>query len=193
MQLQEFLDQMDRQESVTAGTEAHQYMTKLAHDAMQITAILNQSYHTPEQIRALMSQLTGRPIPDSFSMFPPFYTDCGKNTIIGEGLFINSGCRFQDQGGVTIGDGALLGHNVVLATLNHGKAPSRRHDLFPAPIHIGKNAWIGSNATITAGVTIGENAIVAAGAVVTHHVPDNAIVGGVPAKIIKFVSEDDWD
>ena len=173
MQLQEFLDQMDRQESVTAGTEAHQYMTKLAHDAMQITAILNQSYHTPEQIRALMSQLTGRPIPDSFSMFPPFYTDCGKNTIIGEG--------------------ALLGHNVVLATLNHGKAPSRRHDLFPAPIHIGKNAWIGSNATITAGVTIGENAIVAAGAVVTHDVPDNAIVGGVPAKIIKFVSEDDWD
>ena len=135
MQLQEFLDQMDRQESVTAGTEAHQYMTKLAHDAMQITAILNQSYHTPEQIRALMSQLTGRPIPDSFSMFPPFYTDCGKNTIIGEGVFINSGCRFQDQGGVTIGDGALLGHNVVLATLNHGKAPSRRHDLFPVKIH----------------------------------------------------------
>ncbi|MOA04038.1 Maltose O-acetyltransferase [compost metagenome] len=55
------------------------------------------------------------------------------------------------------------------------------------PIHIKKNAWIGANATILSGVTIGQNAIVAAGAVVSKDVPDNAIVGGIPAKIIKTI------
>jgi acetyltransferase-like isoleucine patch superfamily enzyme len=55
------------------------------------------------------------------------------------------------------------------------------------PIHIKRNAWIGANATILPGVTIGENAIVAAGAVVSKDVPDNTIVGGIPAKIIKAI------
>lgn len=96
-------------------------------------------------------------------MFPPFYTDCGKNIAVGKNVFINSGCRFQDQGGISIGDGTLIGHNVVLATLNHGIAPGERHDLFPASIHIGKNVWIGANATVLPGVTIGDNAVIAAG------------------------------
>ena len=52
------------------------------------------------------------------------------------------------------------------------------------PIHIGKRVWFGANVTVLQGVTIGENAIVAAGAVVTKDVPANAIVAGVPAKVI---------
>ena len=121
----------------------------------------------------------------TFGMFPPFYTDCGKNITVGKNVFINSGCRFQDQGGITIGDGTLIGHNVVLATLNHGIAPDERHDLFPAPIHIGKNVWIGANATVLPGVTIGDNAVIAAAAVVTKDVPANVVVSGVPAKVIR--------
>ena len=100
---------------------------------------------------------------------------------------VDKDCQFIDTGGITIGDGALIGHNVVLATINHDLEPEHRADLWLKPIHIGKNAWIGANATILAGVSIGENAVVAAGAVVTKDVPDGVMVGGVPAKIIKTI------
>jgi acetyltransferase-like isoleucine patch superfamily enzyme len=135
----------------------------------------------------LFSKITGKQVSKTFMMFPPFYTDFGKNITVGENVFINSGCRFQDQAGITIGDGALIGHNVVLATLNHGFQPDDRSTTYPAPIRIGKNVWISANATIVPGITIGDNAIIAAGAVVSKDVPDNAVVGGVPAKIIKFI------
>lgn len=101
--------------------------------------------------------------------------------------YMNSGCKVQDQGGITIGNGTLIGHNVVLATLNHEFNPSHRADICPCPIKIGCNVWIGSNATILPGVTIGDGAIIAAGAAVSKDVPENAVVGGVPAKVIRYV------
>ena len=189
MTLQEFLDHMDRGERVVAGSEVHQYMHMLSQEAMKITMELNTSYHTPEEIRELMSRLTGRPIDESFAMFPPFSTDCGKNLKIGKHVFINAGCRFQDQGGITIGDGALIGHNVVLATVNHEMDPERRGDNLLAPIVLGKNVWIGANATVLPGVTIGNGAVVAAGAVVTRDVPAGTVVGGVPARFLRNVEE----
>ena len=94
-------------------------------------------------------------------------------------------CHFQDQGGITIGDGVLIGGHVELATLNHEQTPAARGDMLPAPIHIGQRVWIGAHATILPGVTIGDNAIIAAGAVVNRDVPANVIVGGVPAKVLK--------
>ena len=146
---------------------------------------------TPEELRRLFSQLIGAPVDETFGLFPPFYTDCGKNIHIGSHVFINMGCKFQDQGGIYIDDGALIGHNVVLATLNHARSPQDRSSMIPAPIHIGKNVWIGSNATVLPGVTIGDGAIVAAGAVVTRDVPENTIVGGTPAKIIRHLSKEE--
>lgn len=189
MDLNEFLEHLNRGEMVAGGSEAHMFMHGVSQEALRITAELNATYHTSEEIRALMSKLIDKPIDESFTMFPPFYTDCGKNITIGKNVFINSGCRFQDQGGIFIGDDALIGHNAVLATLNHGSAPDKRKDLYPAPIIIGKNVWIGANVTILPGVTIGNNAIIAAGAVVTKDVPANTVVGGVPAKFIKELKE----
>lgn len=189
MEIKEFLEYMNSGETVVSGSEAHLFMHQAAQEAMRITAELNASYHTPDEIRDLMSRLTGRQLDESFCMFPPFYTDCGKNITIGKRVFINSGCRFQDQGGITIGDDVLIGHNVVLATLNHGVAPDSRKDIHPASIIIGKNVWIGANSTIVPGVMIGDNAIIAAGAVVTKNVPTNTVVGGVPAKVIKKIDE----
>lgn len=164
------------------------FMSGLAQEAMRVTSRLNGVYREPEEILALMSELTGKPVDESFRMFPPFYSDCGKNITLGKNVFINSGCRFQDQGGITIGDGVLIGHNVVLATLNHGFMPEERGTTYPAAIIIGKNVWIGANATVLPGVTVGDDAIIAAGAVVTRDVPASTVVGGIPARVIKNVA-----
>ena len=144
---------------------------------------------TPDELVEIMINLTAQPDFPIFGMFPPFYTDCGKNIHFGNNVFINSGCRFQDQGGIWIGDNALIGHNVVLATLNHDQDPEKRGNLIPSRIVIGKNVWIGANATVLPGVTVGDGAIIAAGAVVNRDVPSNTVVGGVPAKIIKTINE----
>lgn len=191
MELDEFLAHLNSGAPVQGGGEAHQFMHGVSQEALRITAEINGSYHQPEELRALFSQLIGRPVDESFALFPPFYTDCGKNIHIGKHVFINMGCKFQDQGGIYIGDGVLIGHNVVLATLNHAKSPADRSSMIPAPIHIGNRVWIGSNATILPGVTIGDGAIVAAGAVVSHDVPENTIVAGVPAAIIREISEEE--
>lgn len=161
----------------------------LFQEAIKITMEMNNSYHTPEGLREIMSRLIGKKVDDTFRLFPPFYTDFGKNISIGKDVFINSGCHFQDQGGITIGDGSLIGHNVVLATINHDLLPSQKRKNHYAPITIGSNVWIGSNAVILPGVTIGEWAVVAAGAVVTKDVPPYTVVGGTSAKIIKRVCE----
>ena len=191
MNLEQFLEYLNSGKPVKGGSEAHLFMHGVSQEALKITAEINGSYHEPEQLRALFSRLIGQPVDESFAMFPPFYTDCGKNIHIGKRVFINMGCKFQNQGGIFIGDGALIGHNVVLATLNHAMSPHDHGTMIPAPIHIGKNVWVGSNATILPGVTIGDGAIVAAGAVVTRDVPENTIVGGVPARIMRHLSKEE--
>lgn len=187
MNTNEFLNYMNQGTEIQGGSEVHQYMSELSQEAMKITTELNSSYHTPKEICDIFSKLIGKPVDNTFRMFPPFYTDCGKNINIGKNVFINSCCCFQDQGGITIGDGTLIGHKAVFATLDHDFDPQKRQSMMPKPIVIGKNVWIGANVTVLGGVTIGENAIVAAGAVVTKDVLANSIVAGIPAKFIKWV------
>lgn len=185
MDTEKFIEIMNSGERIKAGSKPHQYMVRLTNEAMEITGRMNQGYHEAEEISEMMSELIGEQIDPTFALFPPFYADCGKNIHFGKHVFINSGCHFQDQGGIYIGDGTLIGHCVVLATLNHDRNPQHRADLYPKPIHIGRNVWIGAHATVLPGVTIGDGAIVAAGAVVTKDVPAEAVVGGVPAKLIE--------
>lgn len=167
--------------------EIQLFMNEMSDEARKITIDINNSYHSQEKLRTLFSKLFGKPVDSTFRVFPPFYTDFGKNITIGRNVFINACCHFQDHGGVTLGDGCLIGHNVVFATLNHDLNPHRRAFMMPAPIVLGKNVWIGSNSTILQGVTIGDGAVVAAGAVVTKDVPANVVVGGVPAKYLRSV------
>lgn len=187
MNLDIFLEHMSRRDRISSGSEMFTFMVGLSQEALRICAELNGAYHGPEEIRALMARLIGKPVDESFAMFPPFYTDFGKNIHLGKNVFINSGCRFQDQGGIRIGDGAFIGHGVILATLNHDLNPEKRSDTLPAPIVIGKKVWIGAGATIIPGVTIGDNSVIAAGAVVLRDVPANVIAGGVPAKVIREI------
>ena len=139
----------------------------------------------PEEMRALLSHITGTDVDESIAIFPPFHVNFGKHTKIGKNVFINFDCVFLDFGGITIEDGVFIAPKVSLLTEGHPLSPQDRHSLTAAPIHVKKNAWIGANATIMQGVTIGENAVVAAGAVVTRDVPESTVVGGIPAKILK--------
>lgn len=140
-----------------------------------------------EEMRVLLGQITGGEMDKSTAIFPPFYVNYGRHTKIGKNVFINFDCVFLDLGGITIEDGVFIAPKVSLLTEGHPLSPQERHSLTVGPIRIKRNAWIGANATITAGVTIGENAVVAAGAVVTKDVPDNTVVGGVPAKSIRTI------
>lgn len=187
METEVYLQYLRQGNVVKAGSEMHEMMHRSAREALRKTAELNCSYHEPPEVRKLFSEITGRPVDESFTLFPPFYTECGRNIFIGKNVFINCCCHFQDQGGVYIGDDVLIGSHVVLATINHGMAPGERKDNHLAPIHIGNGVWIGSHVTILPGVTIGDHSVIAAGAVVTKDVPENVIVGGVPAKVIKEI------
>lgn len=187
MTLEQLITLLNAGAMIQSGGEAHKLMLQVSQQALKITAELNNQYHTPEEIRQIFKELTGRAVDETFAIFPPFYTDFGKNISLGKGVFINSGCRFQDQGGITIGNGSLIGHNVVLATLNHDLNPNSRGAMVAAPITIGDNVWIGANATVLPGVFIGNGAVIAAGAVVTKNVVANTVVGGVPAKTLKMI------
>ena len=188
MTINQYLKEMKAGYVVSGGSEAHQVMHEMAQNALRITMDMNNHYHTHEEIVDLMTELTGEKVDDSFGLFPPFYTDCGRNLHLGKNVFINSGCKFQDQGGIYIGDGTLIGHNAVLATINHMEDPSMRGGMVFHPIHIGKNVWLGANVTILPGVTIGDGAIIAAGSVVTKDVPENKVAAGVPAKIKRSIN-----
>lgn len=126
MDEQEYLDRLLAGEAVEAGSEMHLMMHGMSQEAIRICMDINGTYHTPDELKRLMEKLTGRPIPEGFALFPPFNTDCGRNIHFGEGVFVNSGCKFQDQGGIFIGDRCLIGHNVVIATLNHHMDPAHR-------------------------------------------------------------------
>ncbi len=181
----EFLEYASAGNLIVSGSEEHRMMHSISQRALRLTAEINSEYHTPEQLRHLMSELIRKPLDEGFGLFPPFYTDCGQNIIIGSRTFINMGCSFQDWGGIAIGDDCLIGHNCTICTVNHAKDPDSRGDMICAGVTIGNKVWIGANVTILPGVTIGDGAIVAAGAVVTKSVDPNTLVGGVPAKILK--------
>src|SRR3954451_23631818 len=124
--LRDFLDHVNRGALIGGGSDQHVFMHGAAQDALRIVTQINTGYRTPEEVRELLADLTGKPVDDSVVVFPPFYSEFGKNLTLGKDVFINSGCRFQDAGGITIGDGSLIGHGSTLTTLNHGIDPDRR-------------------------------------------------------------------
>ncbi len=187
LDLDAFLALVATGERLIAGSPAHQFMFGAAQRALAITAELNGRPHDAGEVRALLSELTGRPVPDSVGVFPPFHSEFGQNLHLGEGVFINIGCVFQDTGGIWIGDRTLVGHNCIFTTLNHGTEPERRGDMLPAPIHIGSDVWFGARVTVVPGITIGDGAIIGAGSVVTKDVPARTVVAGVPARVIREV------
>ncbi len=187
MNTEQYKEEMKKQTYIVANSEMHLHMHEMAQRARKITVRMNNEYRTPDEIRELFSELIGKEVDGSFGLFPPFNADYGQNIKVGKNVFINSGCCFQDQGGIEIGDNVLIGQQVVIATLNHDLIPEKRANMLPAPVKIGNDVWVGAHATILSGVIIGNGAVIAAGAVVTKDVPPKANVAGLPPKIIKYI------
>ena len=160
--MKDIFERMRTGENIPTTDPDYPILEAAMTQGMQTVAELNASYHTPDEVRS---------------------------TSLGKGVFINSGCTFLDMGGITIEDDVYIAPDVKLLTEYHPEAPALRHNLLTKPIVIRRNAWIGAGAIILPGVTIGENAIVGAGSIVRHDVEANTIVGGNPAKFLRFIKE----
>lgn len=151
-------------------------------------ARLNNGIHTIKEKKEIIEKIIGEKIDDTVNITLPFYTEFGRHISFGKNIFINMGVMFTDLGGITIEDRVIIGPGAKFLSVNHPLEPEKRRGIIVSPILIKENAWIGANATILAGVTVGKNSVVAAGAVVNKDVPDNVVVAGVPAKIVKKYS-----
>lgn len=186
----EILERLRKGGPVRSDEPDYYKVNDIVTRTLKLIQELNSS-DTSNGVRGILSQIIGNEVDKSTILFPPFYTNFGKFTTIGKEVFINHACSFLDMGGITIEDNVLIGPKVNLITESHPINPNDRRALVTKPITIKKNVWIGAGATILPGVTIGKNAIVAAGAVVTKDVPNDVIVGGVPAKLIKQIDNEE--
>jgi len=169
------------------GNDPQGYKTREASFVTKQLLVRMNNSSDPAEIRSLLGQITGSTIDDNTVVFTPLYINYGKHTTFGRNVFINFGCTFLDLGGITIDDNVLIGPNVSLLSESHPESPRERHSLKVGHIRIEKNVWIGAGATILRGVTVGENSIVAAGAIVTKDVPENTVVAGIPATVIRKI------
>lgn len=185
--LEELLNHLNEGKPLLNGSKLLQTMQEISIETQEQLGEMNHTYKTDLEMKEAVARILGKEVPDSVRIRQPFYMDFGKNIQFGENVFVNASVHMQDQGGIYIGDNTLIGHQVVFATLDHDLMRTKRNNLYPAPIVLESDVWIGSNAVILKGVTIGEGAIVAAGSVVTKDVPANVVVGGNPAQVIKEI------
>lgn len=169
---------MRNERLIPRRTPESRAVTERTQVVMDLTSRLNLLRHNDVATRAaLLTEILGRAVPDTLTLYPPFYCDYGLNLEFGERVFVNQNCSFYDIGGITIGDRTMIGPGVTLATAGHPVEPGERFDgITAAPIVIESNVWLGANVTVAPGVRIGAGSVVAAGAVVAKDVPPNCVV-----------------
>jgi maltose O-acetyltransferase len=151
--------------------------------------IYNQTLEAEGKKRTeLLKELLGS-TGEKVMMEPNIRFDYGYNTHVGENFFANFDCTILDVCEVRFGDNCMLAPGVQIYTATHPLHPAERNSgrEYAKPIRFGNNVWIGGNAVINPGVTVGDNVVIASGAVVTKDVPDNVVVGGNPARVIKQI------
>lgn len=125
---------------------------------------------------------------------PPFYANWGgAHCHFGNNVYCNFGCTFVDDTHIYVGDCTMFGPNVTIATAGHPILPALREKAYQynAPVHIGRNCWIGAGAIIVPGVTIGDNTVIGAGSVVTKDIPANVVAVGNPCRVLREISDHD--
>lgn len=159
-------------------------MAKVSLLTKQLNSLtLAEQQEKQEIIRELFGSVGSNPF-----VGDNFHCDFGQNIHVGDNFHADYNCTMLDLAEIRIGNNCLIGPDVGIYTAGHRVEPEGRTlDVYGIPIIIGDDVWIGGHSTILPGVTIGKNAVVAAGAVVTKDVPDNVVVGGNPAKVIKKI------
>ena len=166
------------------------------HELVQKIYEYNLTPETPDEIKKreeILESALGT-YGENLYIIPPIYANCGlSNVHVGKNVVINFNCSFVDDGEIFIGDYCMIGPNCNIITANHPISPKLRKAglQYNKPVRLENNVWLGANVTVLPGVTIGDNSIVGAGSIVTRDVPDNVIVVGNPAKVLRKITPDD--
>ncbi|MBU5468301.1 sugar O-acetyltransferase [Virgibacillus sp. MSJ-26] len=164
-------------------------LVKEREEARRKVRIYNQTIETESEKRTkLLKDLLGS-TGEKIIMEPNIRFDYGYNTHVGENFYANFDCTILDVCEVRFGDNCMLAPGVQIYTATHPLHPIERNSgkEYGKPITIGNNVWIGGSAIINPGVKIGDNVVIASGSVITRDIPDNVVMGGNPAKIIKEI------
>lgn len=160
---------------------------KIINESIKLCHEFNTGPFDKKRHKEILSKIFGKDFDDSNTIIPPFNVDYGKNIYLGKNIWIQHGCTFFDRGKITIGNNVFIAPRVNLITLNHAFNPAIRSATICKPIVIEDGVWIGINSTILQGVKIGKNSIVGANSLITKDIPENVVVVGNPAKIIKKI------
>lgn len=153
---------------------------------------LTRPYET-EKREALLRELFAE-IGEGCYIEPPLHANWGgRHVHLGKHVYANFNLTLVDDTHITIGDYTMIGPNVVIATGGHPILPSLRQEgyQYNAPVHIGKNCWLGAGVIVVPGVTIGDNTVVGAGSVVTKDLPANVVAAGNPCRVLRPINEHD--
>ncbi|WP_026888983.1 DapH/DapD/GlmU-related protein [Clostridium beijerinckii] len=183
----ELLEKIQKSEFISNKDTIFTEINEVVENTLRLTSELNTGYKTPEEVRNILTNITGKEIDSSVQVLTPFNTDFGVNIRLGKDIFINKSCMFVDLGGIELEDNVLIGPDVKILSVNHSLDPKNRRGVILRSVKIKRNVWLGAGVTVCPGVTIGENSVVGAGSVVTKDVPDNTVYAGVPAKFIKNI------
>ena len=166
-------------------------ITKKRYHCFDLCFELNQIKPSDmEKKNKIIQKLIGY-LPQGLEIVTPFSCDYGKNIHLGKNVFINMNCYFMDGASITLGDHVFVGPYCGFYTASHPLDYHKRNrGLEKAlPIKVGYNCWFGANVSVMPGVVIGSGCVIAAGSVITKDIPDNVLIAGVPAKIIRKINE----
>ena len=161
--------------------------------ARVLTRLFNATTEDEIELRTALLKQLFKTTGTNIYIEPPFRTDYGCNTSIGENFYANYDCIIIDVAPVTIGNNVMFGPRICLYTAGHPIDAEVRNSLleFGKPITIGDNVWIGGNTVVNPGVTIGSNSVIGSGSVVTKDIPDGVVAAGNPARVIRAITDED--
>ena len=183
---------MTEKEKMLAGEAFNTNDAELMNDKKNARILAEQYNHSseenPDLRKSILKSLFGK-CGEQIIIKPPFHCDYGYQISVGENFIVNFDCVFLDAAPIEIGDNCMIGPKTCIYTISHPFNPQERQKGIglPKKVTLGNNVWIGGGATILPGISLGNNVIVGAGSVVTKSFPNNVVIAGNPARIIKKI------